>query len=162
MTPTRLMSVDIAGAKRALCRCQLLLFFPSWSCTIICCINWFTSQKSPMKRLNIRSFQSTLWLSSAVATVLTENSLYFIFSPGSFCSSNVYRHESGRCHTLPFFLNPFQVFFLYEHNIIRNVCSRSLYITLLHLNVRGPFSILLNSHIISLCYHIKKLQSLIF
>ena len=51
-------------------------------------------------------------------TVLTESSLYFIFSLGSLCHSNVYRHESGRSHTLPFFLtffiiSPFQVFLLY-------------------------------------------------
>ena len=38
------------------------------------------------------------------ATVLAESSLYFIFSLGSLCSSHVYRHESGRCCTLPFFL----------------------------------------------------------
>ena len=38
------------------------------------------------------------------ATVLAESSIYFIFSPGSPRSSDVYRYESGRCRTLPFFL----------------------------------------------------------
>jgi hypothetical protein len=39
------------------------------------------------------------------ATVLAESSiLYFIFSPGSLHYSDVYRCESGRCRTLPFFL----------------------------------------------------------
>ena len=38
-------------------------------------------------------------------TVLAESSiLYFMFSPGSLRSSDVYRRESGRCCTLPFFL----------------------------------------------------------
>ena len=27
-----------------------------------------------------------------------------VFSPGNFCSSDDYRHESGMWHTLPFFL----------------------------------------------------------
>ena len=41
------------------------------------------------------------------------------FSSWSICSSDVYRHESGRCHSLPFFLIyffiilPFQDFLLY-------------------------------------------------
>ena len=53
-------------------------------------------------------------------TLLAKSSLYFIFLPGSLCSSNVYRHESGRCHTLPFFLtfsiiSPFQVFLLHYY-----------------------------------------------
>jgi hypothetical protein len=47
-----------------------------------------------------------------------ESSLYFIFSPGSLRSSDVYRCESGRCCTLLFFLmffiiSAFQVFLLY-------------------------------------------------
>ena len=44
------------------------------------------------------------------ATVLAESSLYFIFSPSSLCSSDVCRHESGRCHTFPFFLTIFYHF----------------------------------------------------
>ena len=44
------------------------------------------------------------------ATLLEESSLYFIFSPGSLCYSDVYRRESGRCHTLPFFLTFFYHF----------------------------------------------------
>ena len=67
------------------------------------------------KRPLIATRQScSLRLQLTKATVFAESSLYFIFSPGSFCSSNVYRHESGRCRTLPFFLtfiiSPFQVF----------------------------------------------------
>ena len=38
------------------------------------------------------------------ATMLAESSLYFIFSPDSVRHSDVYRHESGRCCTLAFFL----------------------------------------------------------
>jgi len=37
-------------------------------------------------------------------TALAEKSLYFIISPGSLCSSDVNRRESGRCCTLPFLL----------------------------------------------------------
>ena len=44
------------------------------------------------------------------ATLLEESSLYFIFSPGSLCSSDVYGHESGRCRTFPFFLTFFYHF----------------------------------------------------
>ena len=44
------------------------------------------------------------------ATLLVKSSLYFIFSPGSPCSINVYRCESGKCHTLPFFLTIFNLF----------------------------------------------------
>ena len=38
------------------------------------------------------------------ATVLTESSIYFIFLHGFLRSSDVYGHESGRCHSLRFFL----------------------------------------------------------
>ena len=38
------------------------------------------------------------------ATVLAERSVYFIFSQSSLHSSDVYRCESGRCRTVPFFL----------------------------------------------------------
>ena len=42
------------------------------------------------------------------ATVLTETSiLYFIFPPGSLRYGDVYRCESVKCHTLPFFLTFF-------------------------------------------------------
>ena len=41
------------------------------------------------------------------ATVLAESSLYFIFSPGSLQYNDAYRHESSRCHTLPFFLTDY-------------------------------------------------------
>ena len=42
------------------------------------------------------------------ATALAESSiLYFIFSSGSLCYSDVYRREAGRCHTLRFFLTFF-------------------------------------------------------
>ena len=78
------------------------------------------SGENPMKRQ--RSFQSTMWFSSAVEvkvtstadkshslllqlmkiTVLAESS--FIFSLGSLCYADAYRCESGTCCTLPFFL----------------------------------------------------------
>ena len=41
------------------------------------------------------------------ATVLDESSLYFFFSPGYLHYCDVYRRESGRCYTLPFFLTFF-------------------------------------------------------
>ena len=41
------------------------------------------------------------------ATVLAESSLYFIFCPGYHHYCDVYRHELGRCLTLPFFLTFF-------------------------------------------------------
>jgi hypothetical protein len=41
------------------------------------------------------------------ATVLAESSSYFIFSPGYLRYCDVYRCESVRCHTLPFFLTFF-------------------------------------------------------
>ena len=58
----------------------------------------------------------SLLLQLKKATMLGESS--FIFSPGSLCYSNVYRHESGRYCTLPFFITFFiisslQVFLLY-------------------------------------------------
>ena len=43
------------------------------------------------------------------ATLLAESS--FIFSPGSLHYADVYRRESGRCRTLPFFLT----FFMTQH-----------------------------------------------
>ena len=58
--------------------------------------------------------------------MLAESSvLYFIFSLGSLPYSDVYRRESGKCHTLPFFLTfftilPFQVFLLYKNFYINN------------------------------------------
>ena len=94
------------------------------------------SGDSVEKRRNMRSFQSTLWLSLAIdsgdspekrrkistfsqkcdfhqlyqllqATVLAESSSYFFFSPGYLCYKDVYRRESGRCCSLPFFLKLF-------------------------------------------------------
>ena len=44
------------------------------------------------------------------ATVLAESSIYFIFSPDSLHSSNVFRYESGRCRSLPFVLRFFYNF----------------------------------------------------
>jgi hypothetical protein len=40
-------------------------------------------------------------------TMLVESFLYFIFSPGFLHSSDVYRRDSDRYHTLPFFLKFF-------------------------------------------------------
>jgi hypothetical protein len=45
----------------------------------------------------------SLCLQLMKATVLAKSSLYFIFLLGSLCSSNVYRHESSRCCTFPYF-----------------------------------------------------------
>ena len=58
----------------------------------------------------------SLLLQLIIAKVLAESS--FIFSPGSLHYADVYRHEPGRLHTLPFFLtffiiSSFQVFILY-------------------------------------------------
>jgi hypothetical protein len=47
---------------------------------------------------------TSLHLQLMKATVLAESSIYFIFS---LRSSDVYRHESGKSRTLPFFLNFF-------------------------------------------------------
>ena len=44
------------------------------------------------------------YLQQMKAMVLVESSTYFIFASGSLYSSDVYRLESGRCHTLSFFL----------------------------------------------------------
>ena len=52
------------------------------------------------------------------ATVLTESS--FIFSPGSLRYADVYRCESGRCHTLHFFLIYFLSFHLSEFSFYIN------------------------------------------
>ena len=49
-----------------------------------------------------RELMGSLRLQLMKATILAET-LYFIFSPVSFCFS-IYRHESVRCVTLPFFL----------------------------------------------------------
>ena len=76
--------------------------------THVCRRHW--SGENPVNRLNIGSFQPKLWLSSA--TVLAESSLYFIFSLGSLCSSDVYRRESDRCHILSFF-STFGFFFTF-------------------------------------------------
>ena len=63
----------------------------------ICIHRW--SRKSLVKRWNIMSFQPTLWLSSAVDV---DCSLYFIFSQGSFCCSDVCKCESGIALSLLF------------------------------------------------------------
>ena len=51
-------------------------------------------------------------------TYLTHVSRHYLFGQYSLCYFDVYRHESGRCHTLTFFLtffmiSPFQLFLLY-------------------------------------------------
>ena len=80
------------------------------------------------------------------ATVLAESSLYFIFSLGFFCSSDVYRHESGRCCTLPCFLTFFiSVILLFQKSPqktkahVNAVFFRQLR-QLLSVVVPGPFS----------------------
>ena len=59
------------------------------------------------------------------ATVLAESSTYFVYSPGSLCSSGVHKHESYRCHTLPLFLTFFLSFhfsmFSFYINIVNSI-----------------------------------------
>jgi len=59
-------------------------------------------------------------------TVLAEISLYFILSSGSFCSSNVYKCESGGCCTLLFFLTFILSENLLEEDLRGRSCPRSL------------------------------------
>ena len=79
--------------------------------------------------MKYKEFQPTLWLlsdvevesTSTAASVLTESSLYFIFSLGYLCHCDIYRRESGRCRTLSFSLIffiilPFQVFLFINTN----------------------------------------------
>ena len=49
------------------------------------------------------------YIELSAKTVAESSILYFIFSLSSLHYSDVNRHESGRCHTLP----PFQVYLLY-------------------------------------------------
>ena len=78
------------------------------------------SRQNLVKWSNIRRFQPTLWLSSAIDVDLSQstctadespcvgwNLRTFDLFPGSLCSSDVYRRESGRCCTIPFFLTLF-------------------------------------------------------
>ena len=58
----------------------------------------------------IWSFQPTLWLMNA--TVFAESSEYIHFHR-DVCSSNVYRHESGRCRSLFFIL----IYFLSKNEV---------------------------------------------
>jgi hypothetical protein len=58
----------------------------------------------PFPSLAAHANTLSLHLKLIKATVLAESSLYFIFSLGALHSSDIYRCESGRCHTLPFFL----------------------------------------------------------
>jgi hypothetical protein len=68
------------------------------------------------------------------ATVLTE---FHQSALGSFCSSNLYRCESGKCHSLPFFLTFFDSWrsnllgrmklnfdVLSENTLIRKYCGQ--------------------------------------
>ena len=68
-----------------------------------------------------------MWLSSAVDVIsITDEShsvdwkLYFMFSLGSLRYSDVYIHESGRCHTLSFFLT-FLSFYLFMFSFYINI-----------------------------------------
>ena len=74
MTLTWLTSVDIAGVERTW-----------WKDKIYRAFSQYCDFHQVMKVI-----------------VLTESPLYFIFSPGSLCFSDVYRRESGTCRTLPF------------------------------------------------------------
>ena len=94
------------------------------------------TEKSGENWRNIRSFQSTLWLSSAVEV------------PDSFCSSDVYRRESGRCCSLPFILNYF---------LSKYLCTYSCYISLLAVKERTDTEIIkTNESFLKAAMHYKK------
>ena len=59
-------------------------------------------------------------------TVLAASSLYFIFSPGSLRSSNVYKCESGRCRTVPFLLTSLSLWFISQNLLFSIIHSFSL------------------------------------
>ena len=59
------------------------------------------------------------------ATVLAE-SFNFIYFHCDVCSDYVYRHESGRCHSLPFFLIYFLSFYLSRFSFCTNLYFISL------------------------------------
>ena len=75
-----------------------------------------SSGDSPVKRWKYKKLSSVVDIRQLMkAAVLAKSSSYFIFSPGPLRYCDVYRRESGRCLTLPFFLtffiiSPFQVF----------------------------------------------------
>ena len=81
---------------------------------------------------NLRySFQPTLQLSSVVDYVYIYSwwkpqwklkALYWIFSLGSLCFSDVYRLESSMCRTLPFFVTIF-IFTIWDKGICFYVIS---------------------------------------
>ena len=58
------------------------------------CKYHYSRERAPWKDIHLQLIK---------VTVLAESSIYFIFSPGSLRSSNVYGLESIRCHTLPQF-----------------------------------------------------------
>ena len=66
------------------------------------------------------------------ATVLAEGSVYFIFSLGSLCSSDVCRCESGRCCTLSFFLIFIIIIIIIIIIINVEMCHEVLMLTLLY------------------------------
>ena len=71
------------------------------------------------------------------ATMLAESSLYLIFSLGYLCYRDVYRHESGRCRTPPFFLN-FLWFHLSRFSFYINLNTQSAMAFTLETRVRYP------------------------
>ena len=70
----------------------ICMFLLLWMCVCICI--------SGIELLYL--FFSSLY---SMKPLLAES--FFIFSQGSICYNDVYRHESGRCRTFPFFLTYF-------------------------------------------------------
>jgi len=103
--------------------------------TLICRHHW--SRGCPVKRWNIRSFQpiDPVYICSWWKPQFWLKALYFIFSQGSLYSSDVYRCESGKCCTLPFFLtfifhylNKFLLYFILQLLYRNNTSTRNLFI----------------------------------
>ena len=82
-----------------------------------------------------------IWLSSVDmvgAEKLHENEwnlLFHQFSPGSFCSCDVYRHELGRCRSLPFFINFLSYYLSMFSFYINKSSARNIYISFIFTSV---------------------------
>ena len=100
-TPTWLTSVDIAGAERTLWKDKTNTV-ASFSCRL---------------RLHLQLMNITL---------LAESS-YFTFSPSSLHCSDIYRCESGRCRTLPFFLTLLSLNVIHKTNRYSSLKAKYLY-----------------------------------
>ena len=81
-------------------------------------------QREPGKKIKYIELSANTVTFISCRCRLTGSSIYFIFSLGSLFCSDVYRHEPGRCCTLPFFLTfilSFHLsrFFFYVNFIIK-------------------------------------------